>query len=45
MWRPRTWIVSFVAALALIGAGVVLGEPSQVFLNAVGVCLACLGVG
>lgn len=42
---PRAWAAAFAGALALLGAGVVLGEPFQVFFNAVSVCLSCLGVG
>lgn len=45
MGIPKTWAVAFASALALTGLGVWLGEASQVFLNAVSVCLSCLGVG
>lgn len=41
----KGWIAGMAAALALVGLGVALGEPSQVLMNAVSVCLACLGVG
>lgn len=42
---PKTWAVAFAGALALTGLGVWLGEASQVLLNAVSICLSCLGVG
>ncbi len=45
MGIPKTWAVAFAGALALTGLGVWLGEASQVFLNAVSICLSCLGVG
>ncbi|MEW6488553.1 MAG: thioredoxin [Thermodesulfobacteriota bacterium] len=42
---PKAWAAAFAGALALLGAGILLGEPFQVFFNAVSVCLSCLGVG
>lgn len=39
------WIFSFLGALTLIGVGVWLDEPMQTFMNAIMVCLACMGVG
>ena len=42
---PKTWYAWIALALALIGAGVALGEPGQVLMNAASVCLACMGVG
>lgn len=45
MGISKAWVAAFAGALALLGAGVWLGEPSRVFFNAVSVCLSCLGVG
>ena len=42
---PKAWAAAFAGALALVGAGILLGEPFHVFFNAVSVCLSCLGVG
>ncbi len=41
----RRWRAALLAALLLLALGVFLGEPTQVLLNAVGVCLACMGIG
>jgi len=39
------WKIAFGAALGAIVTGLWLGEARQVLLNAVSICLACLGVG
>lgn len=44
--RPGlAWMIAFGAALGAIAVGLWLGEAGQVMLNAVSICLACLGVG
>ncbi len=41
----KGWLAALASALALMALGAYLGEPGRVFLHAVSVCLACLGVG
>jgi hypothetical protein len=38
-------IVLFVASLALIVAGAILGEPETVLNKAINVCMECIGIG
>lgn len=45
MGRNVAWGLAFAAALGLMAAGVALDEPVQTMMNAILVCLACLGVG
>ena len=33
------------AAVGLIGVGISVGEPAQVWQKAVNICLECIGVG
>jgi len=33
------------AACALIGFGLFVGEPSRLFMSAANICLACMGIG
>lgn len=35
----------FLAALLFLGVGIILGEPANAMMNAVMICLSCIGVG
>jgi len=41
----KGWLAALALAIALMALGAYLGEAGRVFLHAVSVCLACLGVG
>ena len=41
-WLP---LLLMAAALALVGAGVAMGQPAQVMTKAVRICMECVGLG
>ena len=43
--RNLVTVALFVASLALIVAGVALGEPEVVLNKAINVCMECIGIG
>lgn len=43
--RNMITIVLFVASLALIVTGAILGEPETVLNKAINVCMECIGIG
>ena len=43
--RNLITIALFVASLALIIAGIALGEPEVVLNKAINVCMECIGIG
>ena len=43
--RGRLTLILLGVFLAMIAAGVLLGEPETVFRKAVRICLECIGIG
>ncbi len=38
-------LLTTAAALFLLAAGIITGEPSDVWQKAVSICLSCIGIG
>ena len=43
--KRKTWLVFAAVSLALVAAGLALGEYQTVLQKAITVCLDCIGIG
>ena len=43
--KRKSWFIFMVVSLALVGAGLAMGEYRSVLQKAITVCLDCIGIG